>query len=54
MLFVVAMATAMEEQQVEQTEEYEDCVTYQHVKVLESAGIGESILNTQLTTKQIL
>ena len=25
----------------EDTVEYDDCVTYQHVKALESAGIGE-------------
>ena len=27
----------------EQAEELEDCVTYQHVKLLESAGIGECL-----------
>ena len=27
--------------QSEQAEELEDCVTYQHVKLLESAGIGQ-------------
>ena len=34
------MAAAASAVQSEQADELEDCVTYQHVKLLESAGIG--------------
>ena len=34
------MAAAATAESVQVEEEYEECVTYQHVKILESAGIG--------------